>query len=89
MTAAGIPDGAAVLIRRAEAPRDGAIQVVQCQGRSTLKRLREMEGKDWRLCYEDGPGRYIEIASGDEYTVQGDFVAVLPSVTRSRVRGGE
>jgi SOS-response transcriptional repressor LexA len=77
MTMAGIPDGARVLIRRGEEPRDGEIQVVACRGTATLKRVRR-DGDAWRLCYEDGTDRYIQIAAGEEYTVQGDFVAVLP-----------
>jgi SOS-response transcriptional repressor LexA len=81
MSAAGIPDGSAVLIRRADAPRDGAIQVVAWEGRSTLKRLREKEGGGWELHYEDGTNRVITVGSG-EYRVQGDFVAVLPPECR-------
>jgi SOS-response transcriptional repressor LexA len=77
MTVAGIPNGSAVLIRRADAPRDGAIQVVAWQGRSTLKRLREKEGGGWELHFEDGTNRVIAVES-KECRVQGDFVAVLP-----------
>jgi SOS-response transcriptional repressor LexA len=77
MTGAGIPDGCTVLIRRSDTPRDGAIQVVAYQGRSTLKRMREMAGKGWELRYEDGTNRMIAVDSG-EYLIQGDFVAVLP-----------
>jgi SOS-response transcriptional repressor LexA len=78
MTAAGIPDGCKVLIRKSDVPRDGAIQVVRCGGRSTLKRMREGEDHAWTLRYEDNSGRYITIGKGEEYQVQGDFVAVLP-----------
>jgi SOS-response transcriptional repressor LexA len=77
MTAAGIPDDCTVLIRRSDVPRDGAIQVVQCGGRSTLKRMREGEDHTWMLCYEDNSGRLIPIGKDEEYQVQGDFVAVL------------
>jgi len=77
MTEAGIRDGDTVLIRCGEAPRDGAIQVVRYKGKSTLKRLREVEGKGWELHYEDGTGRAIPVDSG-QYEVQGDFTAVLP-----------
>jgi SOS-response transcriptional repressor LexA len=77
MTAAGIANGSAVLIRRADTPRDGAIQVVAWQGRSTLKRLREKEGGGWELHFEDGTNRVIAVESKD-CRVQGDFVAVLP-----------
>jgi repressor LexA len=77
MSEAGIRDGDLVLIRCADAPRDGAVQVVRYQGKSTLKRLREREGRGWELHYEDGSGRVIPVDSGD-YQVQGDFVAVLP-----------
>jgi SOS-response transcriptional repressor LexA/DNA-binding XRE family transcriptional regulator len=82
MTEAGIPDGRIVLIRRADAPRDGAIQVIAWQGRSTLKRLKELEGGGWELRYEDGTGRVIELKPGAECRVQGEFVMVLPEGTR-------
>ncbi|GHT56249.1 hypothetical protein AGMMS50233_07650 [Endomicrobiia bacterium] len=78
MTAAGIPDGVLVLIRISDTPRDGAIQVVECQGEATLKRMREIPGKGWKICFDDYTGRYIEIGSGDEFYIQGDFIAVLP-----------
>jgi SOS-response transcriptional repressor LexA len=78
MTAAGIPDGCKVLIRRSDVPRDGAIQVVRCGGRSTLKRMREGEDHTWTLHFEDNSERFITIGKGEEYQVQGDFVAVLP-----------
>ena len=77
MSGAGIPDGSVVLVRRTDAPRDGAIQVVAWQGRSTLKRLREKEGGGWEMRFEDGTDRAISVESG-ECQVQGDFVAVLP-----------
>ncbi|MDR2185700.1 MAG: helix-turn-helix domain-containing protein [Treponema sp.] len=78
MTAAGIPDGVLVLIRISDVPRDGAIQVVECQGEATLKRMREIPGKGWKICFDDHTGRYIEIGPGDEFHIQGDFIAVLP-----------
>jgi SOS-response transcriptional repressor LexA len=78
MTAAGIPDGCLVLIRISDTPRDGAIQVVQRQGEATLKRIREIPGKGWKICFEDNSGRYIEVGSGEDFQVQGDFIAVLP-----------
>ena len=77
MTAAGIPDGVRVLIRISDVPQDGAIQVVECNGEVTLKRVREIPGKGWKLCFDDYSGRYIEVGPGDEFHVQGDFVAVL------------
>jgi SOS-response transcriptional repressor LexA len=77
MTAAGIPDGVRVLIRISDVPRDGAIQVVECNGEVTLKRVREIPGKGWKLCFDDYSVRYIEVGPGDEFRVQGDFVAVL------------
>jgi SOS-response transcriptional repressor LexA len=80
MAEAGIRDGDLALVRRADTPRDGAIQVVRYQGKSTLKRLREVEGKGWELHYEDGSGRFIPANSGD-YEVQGEFVAILPHNT--------
>jgi SOS-response transcriptional repressor LexA len=78
MTAAGIPDGCTVLIRRSDVPRDGAIQVVRRGGRSTLKRMREGEDHTWTLHYEDGSKWSIAIGKDEDYQVQGDFVAVLP-----------
>jgi SOS-response transcriptional repressor LexA len=78
MSAAGIPDGCTVLIRRADMPRDGAIQVVRSGGSSTLKRMREGEDRTWTLHYEDNSGGIIPIGKDEEYQVQGDFVAVLP-----------
>ncbi|MDR1836392.1 MAG: helix-turn-helix domain-containing protein [Treponema sp.] len=77
MAEAGIRDGDMVLIRFADVPRDGAIQVVRYQDKSTLKRLRKIEGKGWELHYEDGSGRLISCTSND-YEVQGEFVAILP-----------
>jgi len=76
MAEAGIRDGDMVLIRCADAPRDGAIQVVRYKDQSTLKRLHET-GKGWELHYEDGSGRVISGDSAD-YEVQGEFIAVLP-----------
>jgi len=78
MTEAGIRDGDLVLIRYADAPRDGAIQVVRYKDQSTLKRLRET-GKGWELHYEDGSGHVIRGDSA-EYEVQGEFIAVLPVI---------
>jgi SOS-response transcriptional repressor LexA/DNA-binding XRE family transcriptional regulator len=82
-----IPDGSMVLIRKSDAPVDGAIQVVSIDGHATLKRLREREDRGWRVCYEDGSGRTIPMGEG--LRVQGDFVAVLPPSSRPRMRGGE
>jgi repressor LexA len=78
MIAAGIPDGVLALIRISETPRDGAIQVVECQGEAALKRIREIPGKGWKICFDDYTGRYIEIGLGDDFRIQGDFIAVLP-----------
>jgi SOS-response transcriptional repressor LexA/DNA-binding XRE family transcriptional regulator len=78
MTAAGIPDGVLVLIRISDTPMDGAIQVVERQGEATLKRMREVPCKGWKICFDDHTGRYIEIGPGDEFYIQGDFIAVLP-----------
>jgi SOS-response transcriptional repressor LexA len=78
MTAAGIPDGCTVLIRRSDVPRDGTIQVVRSGGRATLKRMREGEDHTWTLHYEDGSKWSIPIGKDEDYQVQGDFVAVLP-----------
>ncbi|MDR1252865.1 MAG: helix-turn-helix domain-containing protein [Treponema sp.] len=78
MTAAGIPDGCTVLIRRSDVPRDGAIQVVRREGSSTLKRMREGEDHTWTLHFEDGSKWSIAIGKDEDYQVQGDFVVVLP-----------
>jgi SOS-response transcriptional repressor LexA len=79
MSEAGIRDGDMVLIRHTGTPADRAIQVVRYHGKSTLKRLREVEGKGWELHYEDGSGRVVLLDSGD-YEVQGEFVAILPKI---------
>jgi SOS-response transcriptional repressor LexA len=88
MTEAGIRDKDLVLIRHTSAPVDRAIQVVRHQGKSTLKRLREVEGSGWELHYEDGSGKVVLLDSGD-YEVQGEFVAVLPgkAVPEGRKKG--
>jgi SOS-response transcriptional repressor LexA len=78
MTAAGIPDGCTVLIRRSDVPQNGTIQVVRSGGRSTLKRMREGEDHTWTLHYEDNSKWFIPIGKDEDYQVQGDFVAVLP-----------
>jgi SOS-response transcriptional repressor LexA len=78
MTAAGIPDGCLALFHVSDTPKDGAIQIVERQGEATLKRMREVPGKGWKICFDDHTGRYIEIGPGDEFYIQGDFVAVLP-----------
>ena len=80
MAEAGIRDGDMVLIRHTDEPRDRAIQVVRYDGKSTIKRLREIEGKGWELHYEDGSGKVIPANSVD-YQVQGEFVAILPENT--------
>ena len=77
MAEAGIRDGDTVLIRHADAPRDGAIQVVRYRDKSTLKLLREAEGGGWELHYRDGTGRVIRCDS-NEYETLGEFEAVLP-----------
>jgi SOS-response transcriptional repressor LexA len=77
MAVAGIRDGDRVLIRHTDAPVDGAIQVVRYQGKSTLKRLKEVEGGGWEMHYEDGSGKVVLLNSRD-YQVQGEFAAVLP-----------
>jgi SOS-response transcriptional repressor LexA len=79
MAEAGIRDGDVALIRYADTPVDGAIQVVRYQGRSTLKRLREIEGGGWEMHYEDGSGTVAPLDSGD-YETQGDCVAVLTGI---------
>jgi SOS-response transcriptional repressor LexA len=78
MTAAGIPDGCLALFRISDTPRDGAIQIVECRGEATVKRMREIPGGGWKICYDDHTGRYIETGPGDEFHIQGDFIAVLP-----------
>jgi SOS-response transcriptional repressor LexA len=78
MIAAGIPDGCLALFRISDTPRDGAIQIVERQGEATVKRMREIPGKGWKICFEDYTRRFIEIDPGDEFHIQGDFIAVLP-----------
>jgi SOS-response transcriptional repressor LexA len=78
MTNAGIPDGCMALFRISDVPRNGAIQIVEWQGEATIKRMREVPGKGWKICFEDGTKRYIEVGPGEEPRIQGDFVAVLP-----------
>jgi SOS-response transcriptional repressor LexA len=82
MAEAGIRDGDMVLIRYADVPKDGFIQVVRYKDQSTLKRLRKT-GKGWELHYEDGSGRVITGDSAD-YEVQGEFIAVLPVTANLR-----
>jgi SOS-response transcriptional repressor LexA len=77
MAAAGIPDGVLALFRISDTPRNGAIQVVEHQGEVTLKRIREIPGGGWKICFDDYTGRYIEVGPGDEFNIQGDFVTVL------------
>ena len=88
MSETGIRDGDAVLVRCTGTPASGAIQVLRYQGRSTLKRLREVEGGGWEMHYEDGSGKVVPLDSGD-YEVQGEFVAVLPGtgVPEGRKKG--
>jgi repressor LexA len=86
MVAAGIPDGCLALFRISDTPRDGAIQIVECQGEATVKRMREIPGKGWKICYEDRTGRFIEISPGDEFHIQGDFIAVLPEYLAETIR---
>ena len=83
MTGAGILDGDMALIRCADVPRDGAIQVVRHREKVTLKRLRETEGEGWELRYMDGSGRAITCDS-DGYETLGEFVTVLPKKCRPR-----
>jgi len=85
MAEAGIRDGDLVLIRCADVPRDGAIQVVRYQDKSTLKRLREVEGKGWELHYQDGTGRVI-FCDSNEYETQGEFEAILPKSATPKAR---
>jgi hypothetical protein len=40
--------------------------------------MREVPGKGWKICYDDRSGRYIGIGPGDEFHIQGDFIAILP-----------
>jgi len=83
MTGAGILDGDLVLIRFAEIPRDGAIQVVRFQDKVTLKRLREIKGEGWELRYMDGSKKVITCDT-DEYETLGEFVTVLPQVANQK-----
>jgi SOS-response transcriptional repressor LexA len=85
MTGAGIRDGDMALIRHADVPRDGAIQVVRHRDRVTLKLLREVEGKGWELRYMDGSGKAI-LCDTDGYETLGEFVTVLPKSAAPRGR---
>jgi len=78
MTAAGIPDGCLVLIKTADVPRDGGIQIVRINGEVSLKRMKQIPGKGWKVCFNDYTGRYIDVKPCDDFQIQGDFVAVLP-----------
>jgi len=84
MIDAFIPDGSKVLVRKADVPQNGKIQIVRLDGRVTLKRMREEEDRSWTLCYEDGTGRTIPL--GDNNQVQGTFEAVLPPHTQPKMR---
>jgi SOS-response transcriptional repressor LexA len=83
MTEAGIHDGDIILIRCENVPRDNAIQVVQYDGKSTLKLLKQNEGNGWELHYRDGTGQIINCQSND-YKTQGEFEAVLPKTIVSK-----
>ena len=85
MTEAGIRDGDMVLIRFTDVPADGAIQVVRHQDKSTLKKLREVEGKGWELHYRDGTGRVI-FCDSDDFETLGEFEAILPEGTVPKER---
>jgi hypothetical protein len=74
-----------VLVRHTDVPIDAAIQVVRYQGKSTLKRLRELEGGGWEMHYEDGSGKVVLLDSGD-YEIQGEFTAVLPQTAAAEGR---
>jgi SOS-response transcriptional repressor LexA len=82
MIEAGIRDGDRIIIRCADVPKDGAIQVIRYKDKSTLKRLRQT-AKGWELHYEDGSGRVISGDSAD-YEVQGEFIAVLLPIVANR-----
>lgn len=85
MTGAGILDGDMALIRWADVPKDGAIQVVRYKDRVTLKRMREVAGKGWELRYMDGSGQVV-LCDSAEYDVLGEFVAILPESAAPRER---
>jgi SOS-response transcriptional repressor LexA len=86
MVKAGIPDGGLALFRISDTPRDGAIQLVERQGEATVKRMREIPGKGWEICFEDGSGEVIPVGPGDEFHIQGDFVAILPDYLEKTIR---
>ena len=83
MTGAGILDGDMVLIRWANVPHDGAIQVVRYKNKVTLKRMRAVEGKGWELRYMDGSGEVV-FCDSSEYEVVGEFETILPKGTVPR-----
>lgn len=82
MTEAGIQDGDYILLRKTEAPENGAIMLVRHEDQSTVKRIRIKNGRVF-LCWEDGSHRQIEADSSD-YEVQGKFVNVQCCGQRQR-----
>jgi repressor LexA len=74
MIEAGINDGDEILLRKAEAPENGAIMLVRHEDQSAVKRIRIKKGRVF-LCWEDGSHRQIEANSSD-YEVQGKFVNI-------------
>jgi SOS-response transcriptional repressor LexA len=71
----GVYDGDIALIRKADAPEYGKINLVYHQNQTLLKRL-ELKGGTTLLRWNDGSGQSVSVAS-DEYQVQGVFVAVV------------
>jgi hypothetical protein len=51
---------------------------VEYQREATVKRMQEIPGKGWKIYFDDHTGRYIQIGPGDDFHIQGDFIAVLP-----------
>ena len=50
MTESGITDGDVVIIRAVDVPEEGKIMLVRYEDKSTLKRLKKINGK-WLLCW--------------------------------------
>ena len=79
MTEAGIEDGDIAVIRKAGEPKQNKIMLVRHEGDSTLKRIKikeTKEGREVRLCWEDGSGHSV-LVDDDQYEVQGEFFKIM------------
>jgi len=76
MTEANIMDGAFVLARRAEAPRQNRIMLIRHGNESTLKRIKMKGDQEVYMCWEDGSGQVVRLDDQD-YEIQGEYVEVM------------